>query len=581
MGLIDRARNIAKKIVNRIRGQKKLNDVPDSRLVKFDTSLIFVPKYEDLTDEEKALVEEYKKEINVTDVASLIHYAADLSDDGNINTKIVTDLLYREEQKPIVQMDTEEILGKRLKTLIHIEEIKAAREELDNMAHKGRLRIVALDEVQKEENSLKERISGAFKSAERIHRRNKREMLLQAKERMQIAIKAIDQQCQATDIAIAGELDLPEKLEKYEEQLEKDTPVNAKQLKQVILLDYLAMQKEICKMILPEELEEIARLRESFADFTPEQEQEIVKKIASIQRKTDIYAYKNKEEVENLKKSAQTLAQTEKIRLNGKKLLGQVEELRTKYKIFENYLTQEDKDLLYEVKFEILVSRLYTGKQSPFAQIKSREEKEAYERIVEKKLEKLFKLETPYKEEYKKLITQIKDGLVKQNITNIAKYALENENFLDFIVWAEKRINGEFIEVTKFGTYQIDFGNSHPFDSKASLYKDSFPTKGKGKEKVYYYASIVFNKENDFSFQEIMDLYHFMGEDCKKRMINTWLKENYFPSTTKTLFEVFGLMFDDDSKDKNIATIPSCIEKIEYENVHIYERWSFRAFCLY
>ena len=70
-----------------------------------------------------------------------------------------------------------------------------------------------------------------------------------------------------------------------------------------------------------------------------------------------------------------------------------------------------------------------------------------------------------------------------------------------------------------------------------------------------------------------MDLYNSLGEDCKKRIINNCLKQNNFPSTTKTLFEVFGLMFNDDSKDKNIATIPSCIEKIEYKNVHIYERW--------
>ena len=112
------------------------------------------------------------------------------------------------------------------------------------------------------------------------------------------------------------------------------------------------------KEVLPEE---------KFFKEEPQSEEEEIQELAKIGVKLNLYAYRHKDEIENLKAQIEGLETQEKTEENREELLQKIESFETKFKVFGRYIIEEDWESLYRTKFDILMSDINYRESSPLA----------------------------------------------------------------------------------------------------------------------------------------------------------------------------------------------------------------------
>lgn len=189
-------------IIDKIKELKNKNRprIKTAEVVRYNTTLVYIPKYDELTDEERRIVDYYMTEVDLTKIENIITYGNKLYEYANVNTELLLNSLYKITETPsewkVNKMTDEEILKQRLDEMTNQEEFELYRTELKKIEKESILRTVALEKIYIR-NQKNFRQFGIFEKAERLKRKNEREQLETAIERMKINKKIIEQQTQS------------------------------------------------------------------------------------------------------------------------------------------------------------------------------------------------------------------------------------------------------------------------------------------------------------------------------------------------------------------------------------------------
>jgi len=487
MGLLSKLKTMFNK-------NKQIN-TKDTTIVPYDTSLVILPQYKELSKEEQEEVEKYKQEIKSGDVSSLTLYAGKLSEYANVNVTLLTKVYFKLTNQPadwqLEKMDLEEIMRMRLEAKVNIEELHIYLAGLKKLEQESILRAVAVEEVRKQENKRKFEFLGLFSQAERMHRKNQLEQISSAKERMLITIKTMEQLMQAVNNTIENEEKIETAIDVYnvvlKSKMEKGISKTGKNISSVdivrsmgadFLLPYL--MESARKNALIQKLEETSELAElifqekegilnsqEIKDHTDTDETEVrfVKELARMQRKITVYAYTHKQDVGKLREQLDNIIKIHVTPENKEQLLKRISNIQRLYQIFQETIKEEDLERLYKVKFAILVGDINRREDNPIEQVKDKQELEYYAKIVESKIEKILLLENgyfnalcrlnlsdiSYDDEIKKIVEAFK-RIVKSKSGNFSgDKILQDKRILGLIV-AFDTISGmrEFIDANYF-----------------------------------------------------------------------------------------------------------------------------------
>ena len=112
--------------------KRKPQSIENTGLSKIDTSLIYIPKLKELSESDKEKVLEYIKEIDISNLESIINYASDLNEKANSNTEILMRLYYRLVDETEIKLDADNIIYDKYNALININELNLCKAELLN-----------------------------------------------------------------------------------------------------------------------------------------------------------------------------------------------------------------------------------------------------------------------------------------------------------------------------------------------------------------------------------------------------------------------------------------------------------------
>ena len=419
MGLLSKLKTIFNK-------NKQIN-TKDTTIVPYDTSLVTLPKYKELSKEEQEEVEKYKQEIKSGDISSLILYAGQLSEYANVNVTLLTKVYFKLTNQPtdwqLEKMDLEEIMRMRLEAKVNKEELQIYLAGLKKLEQESILRAVAVEEVRKQENKRKFEFLGLFSQAERMHRKNQLEQISSAKERMLITVKTMEQLMQAVNNTIGNEEKIETAIDIYnvvlKSKMEKGISKTGKNISSVDIVrsmgaDYLLpyLMESARKKALIQKLEETSELaelifqekegtlnsqeiREDIDINDDEVEAKFVRKIARMQRKITVYAHTHKQDVEKLREQLDNIIKINVIPENKEQLLKRISNIQKLYQVFQETIKEEDLGRLYKTKFAILLGDINRREDNPIEQVKDKQELEYYAKIIESKIENILLLKNP------------------------------------------------------------------------------------------------------------------------------------------------------------------------------------------
>lgn len=191
MKLIEKIKNL----IGRKHGKQP--KIASTSMVGYDTSLVYIPKYTELTKEEKAEVNRYIKETDATKMENVILYGNDMNEYSKGITELLLNVAYSATEKNstdrVDKLRTQDILKLRIDAMIAIEEMNFYETVLSKLNREAKLRTVALEQMYKKEKE-NFRTFGIFEKAERIRRQHEKERIEAAIERMKISKKIVEQQ---------------------------------------------------------------------------------------------------------------------------------------------------------------------------------------------------------------------------------------------------------------------------------------------------------------------------------------------------------------------------------------------------
>lgn len=162
--------------------------------------------------------------------------------------------------------------------------------------------------------------------------------------------------------------------------------------------EFLDKENEILE-VKRQELLEMARVifpNENISFDTKLSQEKQIQQIAKIQARLDVYAYTNRKDLDGTRKRIAELNGLENKAENREELLKEIEDLKTKYKVFGRYVEDKDWEDLYRAKFEVLMSDINERLKSPLKDVQiDASELEYYKKIVEDKISKIKMGENP------------------------------------------------------------------------------------------------------------------------------------------------------------------------------------------
>lgn len=415
-------------------------------IVGYDTSLIYIPQYKELTEEEKAQVDRYIKETDTTKIENVILYGTDMNKYSKGITELLLNVAYRvtEENSTgrVNKLTTQEILNLRINAMTATEEMKFYETALRNLEREATLRTVALEQIYKKEKGSF-RTFGVFGKAERIRRQNTEARFEAAIERMKISKKIIEQQIQ-TVMNSRGSNDRLAQTVKIYKSLLKDVDTENQTRK---ILE--AKKQELLEMIKVVAPEKVSNIKEGT------DEESKIREIARLQGILELYAFTHKEDINQLRQRIQELELAEKTDKNRDELLNELSDIRVKYKVFGRYIKDEDLENLYKVKFYVLMLDINKRKESPLKVISDKRELECYKKIVEEKIEQILEGTNPHlkkafgEEQLKNAISIIKQWIKGEQKTFQIEDILQDRTVLSLILAFDNPQGIEKISIDK------------------------------------------------------------------------------------------------------------------------------------
>ena len=193
-----------------------------------------------------------------------------------------------------------------------------------------------------------------------------------------------------------------------------------------------------------------------------------IKELAKIQAKLDVYAWTHRKDIDKIRRRIEELAKKEVSAEDREKLLDELDEIKTKYKVFGRYIEDNDWKNLYRVKFNVLMSDINERIDSPLkhGQVESKEF-EYYKRIIEDKISKILMAENPELgktfgiENIPKAVKLIQNILKNGKKTFDFEQILKDKNMLRLILAFDRpdgiekmRLNKDEIKVDFYGYFE-------------------------------------------------------------------------------------------------------------------------------
>ena len=187
--------------IKKIFNKKILFDNKTSDISTIDTSLVFVPKFKDLTDKEKTEVLKELKELNKNnDYNTLLKFSSDLVDISNRERFILTKTLERyydwfdSSKNPSSNKNDKEKLGDSLCFgLLSNLEFEIIVKNLLDVKEKLILKAVAIEELISKKEKERKPLRELFKHAEKLEYNILKNRLLSEKDRIKVSLKINDQ----------------------------------------------------------------------------------------------------------------------------------------------------------------------------------------------------------------------------------------------------------------------------------------------------------------------------------------------------------------------------------------------------
>ena len=191
MGLFARIANLIK---------PKQARIGTTSIVGYDTSLVYIPEYESLSEEEKRIVDKYIEKNNIQNTEDVILYGEDVSKYSLGITELLLSTLYKTtEDVQSTKLDTmsaEKRNKTRINAMMGSEQIKYYNQALQNLEKEVTLQAVALEKQYHEHKKGNRVFRNIFKHPiqERVQRKFEQARFSEAIERMKILKKTIEQQ---------------------------------------------------------------------------------------------------------------------------------------------------------------------------------------------------------------------------------------------------------------------------------------------------------------------------------------------------------------------------------------------------
>lgn len=176
--------------------RKEQPKIASSEIIGYDTSLVYIPKYKDLSEEERKQVDKYIKQTNISKLEDIITYGSEMSKYSSRLLDLLLNVHYKmTEENERLNLSSEEILKLRIDTLVSNEQINIYNNMLHDLEKEVALRTVALEQIYKEWKNSSRKVS-LFDKAERLKKHQEKNQFEYAIERMKISKKVIEEQIQ-------------------------------------------------------------------------------------------------------------------------------------------------------------------------------------------------------------------------------------------------------------------------------------------------------------------------------------------------------------------------------------------------
>lgn len=198
--------------IKKIFTKKSILNNNTSGIATIDTSFVYVPKYEELSEDEKeCALEDLKILMNDDSYETLLKYSNDLVDISNRERFILSKTLERyydwfaDNKNPLKEKSKEEQLGNSIcyGTLANLE-FEIIEGKIKEIGEKLKIRAVALDlyvkEKEKEEKKNKRIFQRYFSVANRLEMENFKNRMASEKERIKVSMKINEQILQTIEI---------------------------------------------------------------------------------------------------------------------------------------------------------------------------------------------------------------------------------------------------------------------------------------------------------------------------------------------------------------------------------------------
>ena len=410
---------ILDKLINKLKA-KKINS-EEHGVVTFADKTIYLPNYQELMQEDKIKVDNYKEEININNFDTLINYTNELRDKSKDITNLLIKFLYELEQVS-ESLEIKKDLGREAKIdqyeLVDYEIKYAKITSLNNILNEKKkeleLKLLGLLKYKEEyqRHNLKHNIEylGIFGRDKKLKQEMEERGLRNLENTLKVAIIALDYNLEVSRNSVLTANRLINSLETY---LKKQIDYYA--IRDKKFYDKLDFYKKVNELIFENKLMGINNLNKILCNNHLIYHDTLPFMLADIEVQIDLEKdkYKDKfikyfnEQYNNILNIPNTLD-------NVDELVKRINELLVVQEVYQEDISRELRNNLYEMKF-LLLSKKFIKYHNAKCETKYKYEYE-YTTYVEKKY-------------YSDIIKREYEKFIKLN-SNTAKFIKDNIEWL-------------------------------------------------------------------------------------------------------------------------------------------------------
>ncbi len=493
---------------------KKKNKVSSKDIILFDTSNVNIPEYENLSNKDKRIVEEFKKEIKVEDYNTISSYIDAKRDTGSKITNLLIGMLIelKEEAENLsikISLRNNFIVNNEVLVNYQIKckKIELLNQELERLKKEIILKTIAIEELIK-----KNKLGLFFK----VFKNNDYHNLKNLEGTLKVLVSALDSQVKVSNKAVIDANTIIKKME----ILNKNEP---------IVLTFLDDMEDFYQRKIKEYLK-VSKLIDEFEFINKEYLEKLIEDYDDNKEEIILELTKNELLIDKIKDNLKTQVNDifkRRVRINTRLTSDTIEYLDLLIEWFKDRIDKDIKEFYYKKKFWFNINNILDWDNNRLTNVLEPLEKDIYDSIINQELEEFFRIKS---RGYKKEFREIKDYHLKYR----KKYEKASVGVILIAIIAnhpsyfQKYINETVIRVTparKDYPFVIEY-NSDAFTDEVSHNGNCFIDRYVEFEKLLRVPPIFFD---NFSynvgrrlekFDKHMSLYNHYDEGSFKRIID-------------------------------------------------------------